>query len=62
MKKTILSFMFAIMFSMALGSCGNGTTGASDDVDTVAVDSVEVVDTVAVDSVSADTVAVVVVE
>ncbi len=54
MRKTIFIFAFAIMFSMALGSCGNGATGAATDVDSVAV----VEDTTVVDSVVADTVAV----
>lgn len=57
MKKTIFTFLFAIMFGMAIGSCGNGT-GTATDVDSTAVDSVEVVDSFAVDSVAADTVAV----
>ena len=61
MRKTIFSLVFAIMFGMALCSCGNGATGAATDVDSTAVDSaaVEVVDTTVVDSVVADTVAVV---
>lgn len=54
MKKTIFAFLFAIMFSMAIGSCGNGT-GTATDVDSTAVDTV---DTVLVDTVVADTVAV----
>lgn len=54
MKKTIFAFLFAIMFSMAIGSCGNGK-GTATDVDSTAVDTV---DTVLVDTVVADTVAV----
>lgn len=56
MKKTILSLMFAMMFGMALCSCGNAT-GSATDVDSTAVDSV---DTVLVDSavVVADSIAV----
>ena len=57
MRKTIFAFLFAIMFSMAIGSCGNGTSTATD-VDSTVVDSIEVVDSFAVDSVAADTVAV----
>ena len=57
MKKTIFAFLFAIMFSMAIGSCGNSTTTATD-VDSTAVDSIEAVDSILVDSVVADTVAV----
>ena len=56
MKKTIFTLMFAIMFGMALGSCGNGakesTTVDSTAVDTVVVDSTVVAaDTVASDSI-----------
>lgn len=54
MKKTIFAFLFAIMFSMAIGSCGNGT-GTATDIDSTAVDTL---DTVLVDTVVADTVAV----
>lgn len=54
MKKTIFAFLFAIMFSMAIGSCGNGT-GTATDVDSTAVDTI---DTIAVDTVVLDTVAV----
>ena len=58
MKKTFFGMMFAIMFGMALSSCGNGAaTVASTDVDSTAVDTV-MVDSMAVDSVVADTVAV----
>lgn len=57
MKKTFFGMMFAIMFGMALSSCGNGAaTVASTDVDSTAVDTV-LVDTLVVDSVAADTVA-----
>ena len=56
MRKTIFAFLFAIMFSMAIGSCGNGT-GTATDVDSTAVDTT-VVDSLVVDSVVADTVAV----
>ena len=56
MRKTIFAFMFAIMFSMALGSCGNGATVAATDEDSTAVDTM-VVDSLVVDSVVADTVA-----
>ena len=56
MKKTIFTLMFAIMFGMALSSCGNGatksTTVDSTAVDTVVVDSTVVAaDTVASDSI-----------
>ena len=54
MKKTIFAFLFAIMFSMAIGSCGNGT-GTVTSIDSTAVDSI---DTVMVDSAAVDTVAV----
>jgi hypothetical protein len=60
MRKTIFAFLFAIMFSMAIGSCGNGT-GTATDVDSTAVDTTVVdslVDSLVVDSVVADTVAV----
>ncbi len=50
MRKTIFAFLCAIMFSMAIVGCGNGT-GTATDVDSTAVD------TLAVDSVVADTVA-----
>ena len=59
MRKTIFSLMFAIMFGMTLGSCGNGATGATTDIDSTVVDSVVVdstvvaADTVALDSVVA---------
>ena len=56
MKKTIFAFLFAIMFSTAIVSCGNGT-GTATDVDSTAVDTV-LVDTLAVNTVVADTVAV----
>lgn len=55
MKKTIFAFIFAIMFSMAIGSCGNGTGTATNSVDSVAVDTMY---NVAIDSIAADTVAV----
>ena len=47
MRKTIFSLMFAIMFGMTLGSCGNGATGAATDNDSTVVDSVVVDSTVA---------------
>ena len=56
MRKTIFAFLFAIMFSMAIVGCGNGTATATD-VDSTAVDTV-MVDSMTVDSVVADTVAV----
>ena len=57
MRKTIFGFMFAIMFSMALGSCNCGGAGNTTDVDSTAVDTT-VVDSIAVvDSLAADTVA-----
>ena len=59
MRKTIFSLMFAIMFGMTLGSCGNGAAVAATDVDSTVVDSAVVdstvvdTDTVALDSVVA---------
>jgi len=58
MKKTIFAFIFAIMFGMAIDSCCNCTGTATNDVDSTAVDSVEVVDSFTVDSAAAGTVAV----
>lgn len=57
MRKTIFAFLFAIMFSMAIGSCGNGTGTATEGVDSTAVDTV-LVDSMTVDSIAVDTVAV----
>ena len=62
MRKTIFAFMFAIMFSMALGSCNCGGAGNTTDVDSLTVDSTVVDSTVigsiaVVDSLAADTVA-----
>ena len=56
MKKTIFAFLFAIMFSMSIVSCGNGTATSIDSaaVDTAMVDTLDV-DTVAVDTVAVDT-------
>ena len=51
MKKTIFAFIFAIMLSMAIGSCCNGTGTSTNSVDSVVVDSA-VVDSVAVDSIN----------
>lgn len=56
MKKTIFGMTFAMMFGMALVSCGNAT-GSATDVDSLAVDTA-LVDTMAVDSMSVDSVAV----
>ena len=57
MKKTIFAILFAIMFSMAIGSCGNApatvTNVDSTAVDTVLVDSA-LTDTVAVDTTVAE--------
>ena len=39
MKKTIFAFIFAIMFGMAIGSCGNGTGTATKGVDSVVIDN-----------------------
>ena len=58
MKKTIFSLVFAIMFSMALGSCNWFATGVSTDADSIAVDSVVLIDSTVVDSVAIDTVAI----
>ena len=60
MKKTLFSLVFAIMFSLALGSCNWFASGASTEVDTLATDSVALVDSTVVDSVviAIDTVAV----
>ena len=52
MKKTIFFFFFAIMFSMAIGSCGNGTGTATKSVDSVVIDSINVVDSIAADTVA----------
>lgn len=57
MRKTIFSLMFAIMFSMALGSCNCGGAGNTTDADSTAVDSTVVDSVVVVDSLAADTVA-----
>ena len=54
MKKTIFAFCFAIMFSMALGSCGN-CAGAATDADSTTVDSA-VVDSVVADTVALDSI------
>lgn len=54
MKKTIFAFLFAIMFSMIIGSCGNVSSTPSN-VDSVAVDTF---DTTAIDTIVADTIAV----
>ena len=58
MKKTIFSLVFAIMFGMALGSCGNGATGAATEVDSVVVEDTAVVDSVVADTVAMDSVVV----
>ena len=55
MRKTIFSLVFAIMFGMALCSCGNGTTGATIGSDSLSVDTA-VVDTLAADTVAIDSV------
>ena len=52
MKKTIFAFIFAIMFGMAIGSCGNGTGTATKSVDSVVVDSISVVDSITADTVA----------
>ena len=57
MRKTIFAFLFAIMFSMAIGSCGNGTATPTD-VDSVAVDTTVVDSMVTIDSIAVDTIAV----
>lgn len=57
MRKTIFSFAFAIMFSMALGSCDNGATSNTTDGDSTEV--VDTVDTVATDTVTEDSILIV---
>jgi len=49
MRKTIFAFIFAIMFGMAIGSCGNGTATctSADSVVADTVDTITVTDTVA---------------